>query len=102
VCSLVIVRRREAGATIRHRDIGLGRTGVKAMNKRPPSRGGREMATSKPTPADIMTAIAKAEAGDWIDPVREPISWLCELMATHTRPRRRWRWHGYTCGHPMR
>jgi hypothetical protein len=37
------------------------------------------MTSSRPTPAEIMIAIAKAEAGDWIDPLYEPISWFCEL-----------------------
>jgi hypothetical protein len=39
------------------------------------------MTSTKPTPADIMTAIAKAEAGDWIDTLYEPIHWHCELYA---------------------
>jgi hypothetical protein len=34
---------------------------------------------SKPTPADIVIAIAKAEAGDWIDPTDLPLRWQCEL-----------------------
>lgn len=33
----------------------------------------------KPTPADIIMAIAKAELGDWIDPTDAPINWFCEL-----------------------
>ena len=37
------------------------------------------MTTNKPTPADIAIAIAKAELGDWIDPVDVPVSWFCEL-----------------------
>jgi hypothetical protein len=32
---------------------------------------------SKPTPADIMIAIGKAETGDY--PVDEPIHWFCVL-----------------------
>jgi hypothetical protein len=28
---------------------------------------------------ELHTAIAKAEAGDWIDPVDEPIHWYAEL-----------------------
>jgi hypothetical protein len=34
-----------------------------------------------PTPADIRTAIAQAESGDWIDPAEEPINWYCELIS---------------------
>jgi hypothetical protein len=33
----------------------------------------------KPTAADIIIAIAKAELGDWIDPSEQPICWACEL-----------------------
>jgi hypothetical protein len=33
----------------------------------------------KPTPADIAVAIAKAESGDWIDPVDVPFRWSCHL-----------------------
>jgi hypothetical protein len=41
--------------------------------------GDGEMTSSKPTAADIMVAIAKAEAGDWIDPFYQPIHWYAEL-----------------------
>ena len=51
------------------------------------------MTSSKPTPADIMTAIAKAEAGDWIDPLYEPIHWFCDLYAPDGRSA------GNGCGH---
>jgi hypothetical protein len=51
------------------------------------------MTSSKPTPTDIMTAIAKAEAGDWIDPLHQPIYWYAELRD----PDGRWFWNG--CGH---
>jgi hypothetical protein len=40
---------------------------------------------SKPTPADIVIAIAKAESGDWIDPLYEPIHWNCDLYAPDGR-----------------
>jgi hypothetical protein len=33
----------------------------------------------KPTAADIVIAIGKIEAGDWLDPSEEPISWSCVL-----------------------
>jgi len=32
-----------------------------------------------PTQCDILAAIAKAESGDWIDPMAVPFNWLCEL-----------------------
>jgi hypothetical protein len=51
------------------------------------------MTSSKPTPADIMTAIAKAESGDWIDPLYQPIFWYAELGD----PDGTWFWNG--CGH---
>jgi hypothetical protein len=35
--------------------------------------------TSKPSPADIVIAIGRAEAGDWIDPSEVPINWECIL-----------------------
>lgn len=37
------------------------------------------MTSSKPTPADILAAIGHAEAGDWIDPSKEPVCWCCVL-----------------------
>jgi hypothetical protein len=37
--------------------------------------------TMKPTPADILIAIAKAELGDWIDPSELPLNWSCELYS---------------------
>ena len=33
----------------------------------------------KPTAADIAIVIGKIEAGDWLDPSEEPISWSCVL-----------------------
>ena len=33
----------------------------------------------KPTAADIAIVIGKIEAGDWLDPSEEPISWSCIL-----------------------
>ena len=33
----------------------------------------------KPTAADIAIVIGKIEAGDWLDPFEEPISWSCIL-----------------------
>jgi hypothetical protein len=33
----------------------------------------------KPTAADIAIVIGKIEAGDWLDPYEEPISWSCVL-----------------------
>jgi hypothetical protein len=45
---------------------------------------------SRPTAADIMTAIAKAESGDWIDPSEEPINWYAELR----NPEGTWFWNG--------
>jgi hypothetical protein len=33
----------------------------------------------KPTPADILVAIGKAESGDWMDPVDWPFRWSCDL-----------------------
>lgn len=47
----------------------------------------------KPTPADILVAIAKAESGDWIDPLQEPIHWYCELYDGAGQPA------GNGCGH---
>ena len=41
---------------------------------------------SKPTPADIIVAIAKAESGDWINPSDEPINWFCELYDPDGKP----------------
>jgi len=34
---------------------------------------------TKPTAADILIAIGKAESGDWIDPTDVPFRWSCEL-----------------------
>ena len=34
---------------------------------------------AKPSPADIAIAIAKAELGDWMDPIDWPVRWSCEL-----------------------
>jgi hypothetical protein len=39
----------------------------------------------KPTPADILAAIAKAELGDWIDPSEVPLNWLAELHSPKGR-----------------
>jgi hypothetical protein len=39
----------------------------------------------KPSPADILVAIAKAEAGDWFDPLDKPINYFCELYAPDGR-----------------
>jgi hypothetical protein len=39
------------------------------------------METPRPTPADIMVAIAKAELGDWIDPSEVPLNWACDLFS---------------------
>ena len=47
----------------------------------------------KPAAADILIALAKAEAGDWIDPLREPIHWYAELRD----PDGNQFWNG--CGH---
>jgi len=33
----------------------------------------------KPSPADILIAIAKAELGDWVEPLNAPLRWSCEL-----------------------
>ena len=33
----------------------------------------------KPTAADILIAIGKAEGGGWIDPTDAPFRWSCEL-----------------------
>jgi hypothetical protein len=35
----------------------------------------------RPTPADILIAIAKAELGDWIDPSEVPLNWACDLYS---------------------
>lgn len=35
--------------------------------------------SQKANTADILIAIGKAEAGDWIDPTDEPINWFCKL-----------------------
>jgi hypothetical protein len=35
----------------------------------------------KPSPADILVAIAKGELGDWFDPLEVPINWYCELYS---------------------
>jgi hypothetical protein len=35
--------------------------------------------TGRPTSADILVAIAKVAANDWIDPTFEPIYWYCQL-----------------------
>jgi len=34
---------------------------------------------TKPTAADILIAIGKAEGGGWIDPTDAPFRWSCEL-----------------------
>jgi hypothetical protein len=34
---------------------------------------------NKPTPADILVAIGKAQAGNWIDPSEVPVNWSCKL-----------------------
>jgi hypothetical protein len=39
------------------------------------------METPRPTPADILVAIGKAELGDWIDPSEAPINWECNLYS---------------------
>ena len=33
----------------------------------------------KPTRADILTAISKAQTGDWLDPCEKPAQWTCTL-----------------------
>jgi hypothetical protein len=35
--------------------------------------------TDRPTSADILVAITKVAARDWIDPAIEPIYWDCQL-----------------------
>jgi hypothetical protein len=40
---------------------------------------GKAAPRPKPTPADILIAIAKAELGDWFDPLDVPLNWSCEL-----------------------
>jgi hypothetical protein len=33
----------------------------------------------KPSSADILVALGKVAAGDFIDPARTPMNWLCQL-----------------------
>lgn len=33
----------------------------------------------KPSAADVVVAIAKAELGDWVDPTDVPLNWACDL-----------------------
>ena len=37
----------------------------------------------KPSPADILVAIGKIAAGDWIDPCYAPPHWYCVLYDEH-------------------
>jgi hypothetical protein len=55
----------------------------------------------KPTPADILVAIAKAEAGDWIDPLEEPICWACELHPPDGEHGRSYDGHAHTAAQAM-
>lgn len=48
---------------------------------------------SEPTAVDILVALAKVAAGDWIDPLAEPIHWCAEVRD----PDGRVFWNG--CGH---
>ena len=66
--------------------------------------------TDRPTSADILVAIAKVAATDWIDPTFEPIYWIASsttrmapgwVMGVLTRPPRLWRSLGCAAGHRM-
>jgi hypothetical protein len=45
----------------------------------------KETQNMKPTPVDILTAIAAAESGDWIDPSVEQNYWDCKLRSPKGR-----------------
>jgi len=51
---------------------GFGNRSVRRGDERGPG-------TMKPTAADILIAIGKAEGGGWIDPTDAPFRWSCEL-----------------------
>jgi hypothetical protein len=52
----------------------------------------------RPTSADILIAIRKAEIGDWIDPSEEPVCWACDLYSPEGH---HFNGHAYTAAEAM-
>jgi hypothetical protein len=49
--------------------------------------------TDRPSSAELLVAIGKVAAGDWIDPATAPIHWDCQLYDSNDY------WAGEGCGH---